>query len=677
MPLETYRRKRDFAKTPEPSGDGSAGTGPPSGSRRFVVQRHRATRLHYDFRLEIDGVLMSWAVPRGPSLRPLEKRMAARTEDHPIEYFDFEGVIPRGSYGGGDVIVWDWGTWEPEETDDPGEAVRKGELKFVLHGEKLKGRFVLVRTRSDGDREDWLLIHKRDEAADPDWDVDALPKSVKSGRTNDEVKAGAPAVWDSRAPAAEAAIDLAGATKVPLPDFVPPMLATAVDKPFSDDNWLYEMKLDGYRVEAVVRDGRVRLWTRNKQDAARYFPDLAEAKPTWINATTAIVDGEVVALNDEGLPDFSLLQDRTGMRGFASKRGERRPRGHAEADEVPEERPKAQLAYFLFDLIYLDGQSLVDVPLEERKKLLRISLREHATVLYAKHIVGDGEDFYAAAGKQGLEGIVAKLRRSRYEPGQRSKSWLKIKIRRDQELVVVGYEPGKGSHAELGALLVAVYEGDELQYAGEVGSGLNEAMRRRLREQLDGLARPDPPCTGAPSVRSAHWAEPQIVIRAEFSEWTSDNLLRQAAFKGLEVGRDPKTVRRERPEDAEQAVAAAERHAIPEPAPPGPAVRASTSGSKAKVPASKSASVSKAKAPASKARAPASNAKSKRLKLVRSPREVGDPPEAVTQAELDELDAMTGDGLWAIGGVKLKLSNLDKVLFPGAGFPTGRGRRTR
>jgi bifunctional non-homologous end joining protein LigD len=226
-----------------------------------------------------------------------------------------------------------------------------------------------------------------------------------------------------------------------------------VDKPFSNDDWLYEMKLDGYRVEAVVRDGHVRLWTRNKQDAARYFPDLAEAKPTWINATTAIVDGEVVALNEDGLPDFSLLQDRTGMRGFASKRGERRPRQHAEKEEA-EERPKARLAYFLFDLIYLDGQLLADVPLEERKKLLKISLREHAVVQYAKHFDGDGVEFYEAARKQGLEGIVAKLRRSRYEPGRRSKSWLKIKIRRDQELVVVGYEPGKGSAAELGALRV-------------------------------------------------------------------------------------------------------------------------------------------------------------------------------------------------------------------------------
>ncbi len=706
MPLESYRRKRDFGKTPEPSGDASRAAAPPTGSRRFVVQRHRATRLHYDFRLEIDGVLMSWAVPRGPSMRPLERRLAAHVEDHPIEYFDFEGVIPRGEYGGGDVIVWDWGTCEPEETDDPGEAVRKGELKFALRGQKLKGRFVLVRTRSSGSgKEDWLLMHKRDEDADTDWDIDAFPKSVKSGRTNDEVKAGAPAVWDSSAPAAEAEIDLAGAKKTPLPDFVPPMLATAIDKAFSDEEWLYELKLDGYRVEAVVSDGRVRLWTRNKQDAARYFPDLADARPTWINATNAIVDGEVVALNSEGKPDFSLLQDRTGMRGFASKRGERTPRDRSGKDEASEERPKAQLAYFLFDLIYLDGQSLVDVPLEERKKLLKTSLREHAVVHYASHIERDGEDFYEAARKQGLEGIVAKLRHSRYEPGRRSKSWLKVKIRRDQELVVIGYEPGKGSHADLGSLLVAVYEGDELRYAGEVGSGLNESVRRAIREQLDAQARPDPPATGVHAIPGVHWAEPRIVIRAEFSEWTSDNLLRQAAFKGLEVGRDPTSVRRERPEEAGKAVAAAEREAAPEAkvATTDPAPESSSAESKAKPSARRSARSSDRKAPAAssapsarrsakataskpspartsaaatttrasapaKGRGSAKSSGSKGLKLVRSPGEVGDPPEAVTQAELNELDAMTKDGLWSIGGVQIKLSNLDKVLFPGAAF---------
>ena len=287
MSLETYNRKRDFARTPEPAGEVGPSQPPPEG-RRFVVQRHRATRLHYDFRLEIDGVLMSWAVPRGPSLNPADRRMAVHVEDHPISYFDFEGVIPRGEYGGGDVIVWDWGTFEPEETDDPGKAVHSGELKFRLNGQKLRGRFTLVKTRGYDSKEDsWLLIHKKDADADPGWDVDAHPQSVKTGRTNDEVKAGRDAVWDSHAPAEKASIDLSGAREERLPDFIEPMKATQADKPFDDPDWFFEVKLDGYRVEAVVDDGKVRLWTRNKQDAQRYFPDLAAAVPTWINAKTS------------------------------------------------------------------------------------------------------------------------------------------------------------------------------------------------------------------------------------------------------------------------------------------------------------------------------------------------------------------------------------------------------
>ena len=430
MSLDTYRRKRDFAKTPEPSGSERAGK-PPKAGRRFVVQRHRATRLHYDFRLEIDGVLMSWAVPRGPSLNPADRRMAVHVEDHPISYFDFEGVIPKGEYGGGDVIVWDWGTFEPEETDDPGKAVRSGELKLRLHGEKLRGRFTLVKTRGyQSGQDDWLLIHKKDEDADATWDVDAYPQSVKTGRTNDEVLAGADAVWDSKAPAEVARIDLAGAERQPLPEFVAPMAATAVDKPFSDEDWLFELKLDGYRIEAIIDGPSVKLWTRNKQDAARYFPELAKARPTWINAEDAIVDGEVVALDEAGRPAFSLLQDRAGMGRFG-------PRGVETGSRKPTRDPKfiPPVVYYAFDLIYHNGQLLTDVPLDQRKRLLQSVLREHPLVRFGSHIERDGEEFYEIVRKQGLEGIVAKLRNSPYEPGRRSRSWLKIKIRREQDRI--------------------------------------------------------------------------------------------------------------------------------------------------------------------------------------------------------------------------------------------------
>ncbi|HEX6138959.1 MAG TPA: DNA polymerase ligase N-terminal domain-containing protein, partial [Candidatus Limnocylindria bacterium] len=274
MPLEDYRAKRHFGLTPEPE-PGEVG----DGVGRFVVQKHRATALHYDFRLEIDGVLVSWAVPKGPTLDPDERRLAMRTEDHPIEYLDFEGVIPARQYGAGDVIVWDWGTFEPEETDDPAAAVRAGELKFRLHGERVTGRFTIVRTSGRGgrrdDREQWLLIKKRDDAAVDGWDAADHPTSVKTGRTNDEVKSGKPAEFEAGAPRREGDIDLSAARVAKMPDFVPPMLATLADAAFDDPDWLFEVKWDGYRVQAVVRDRHARIWTRKRVDAATYFPSLA------------------------------------------------------------------------------------------------------------------------------------------------------------------------------------------------------------------------------------------------------------------------------------------------------------------------------------------------------------------------------------------------------------------
>jgi bifunctional non-homologous end joining protein LigD len=637
MPLETYRRKRDFGKTPEPAGLAPPpATGPP----RFVVQRHRATRLHYDFRLEIDGVLVSWAVPRGPSMRPIERRMAARTEDHPIEYIDFEGVIPRGEYGAGDVIVWDEGTWEPEDdSPDPAAAIRHGELKFILHGHRLRGHWVIVRTRGDDpDKEDWLLIHKRDADAIEDWDIDAFPTSVVSGRTNDEVKEGRPAAWDPRAPAGEARIDLAGAVEAPLPDFVPPMLATPVDGPFDDQDWLFELKLDGYRVEAVVDRGKVRLWTRNRLDAARYFPELAAARPTWIAAETAVVDGEVVALDAQGRPDFSLLQDRTGLKGLGARRGERR----SSRDGDREDAPGAALVYHAFDLLYHDGRSLTDVPLEERKKLLRSVIRDGPQVRYLTHIEADGVAFHAAAAKAGLEGVIAKLRRSRYEPGKRTRAWLKVKIRREQELVVAGYEPGKGTHTDLGSLIVGTYQDGRLRFAGEVGSGLDEPTRRAFRQELDRTRVDEPPfAEPRPRIPGARWSEPRQVIRAAFAEWTSDGLLRQASYLGREPGRDPRSVTRERSVDADAARRAAERAAIPRPGVPRARVvrPAPSSGSKG------GAQVEP---------------------LVREPRL--DPPESVTRAELEALDGFGMAGVWSAGGHRVHLTNLDKQLWPEAGY---------
>lgn len=592
MPLDEYRRKRDFSATPEPApGDLLEQSG------RFTVQRHRATALHYDFRLEIDGVLVSWAVPKGPTLDHSARRLAMRTEDHPIEYLDFEGVIPAGEYGGGDVIVWDWGVFEPEaETPDPGAGLRDGEIKFVLHGEKVRGRFTIVRTdgrrgkASKDGREQWLVIRKRDGASVSGWDAEEHPHSVKSGLTNDEVRDGVDPRFATPAPAPVEEIDLSAARDETTPPFIEPMRATLATEPFSDPDWLFEVKWDGYRVEAVVTDGDARLWTRNRQDAARYFPELA-GPAAWIDARDAIVDGEVVALDDEGRPQFSLLQDRTGIRtGRAA--GSKRP------------GPPAPITYQVFDMLHLDGRSLLGVPLGDRKRLLRSRMREHPLVKYAGHVEADGHAFFDAARRQDLEGIVAKLRRSPYEPGARSRAWLKLKVRPEQEAVVVGWLPGQGSHRDLGSLILAVRSGTRWVHAGQVGSGLDARTRRELRSRLDDMATDASSLDPVPKLKGARWVEPRLVARVAFADWTADGLLRQAAFKGIELDRDPRAVRRERAVSTAKATEAAER-AVPE------GHRSSDADA------------------------------------------------------LTALDAIEREGTWLVEGSEVRVTNLDKVLFTG------------
>jgi len=596
-------------------------------------------------------------VPKGPTLDPKQRRMAVHVEDHPIEYLDFEGVIPKGEYGGGDVIVWDWGTWTPEaETPDPPRAIGDGELKFSLRGEKLNGRFTIVRTSGrgrrgsssrafeDDDGDQWLLLHKRDEAAVEGWDAEAHPQSVKTGRTNDEVKATRDAIWMSAAPAATAEIDLSAAKTVKMPSFIEPMAATLTDRAFDDDGWLFEVKWDGYRIEAVVSNGKVRTFTRHGKEGETYFPRLLDP-PTWVDATQAIVDGEVVALDEEGLPSFSLLQELTGS-------------------------TSAQLVYQAFDLLYLDGRSLLDVPLEARKHLLKMVLRGgDRRVRYADHVSREGKAFMEAARKQQLEGIIAKHRTSPYLPGIRSKTWLKIKNRPEQELVVGGFTPGEGAARDLGAIVVGFYEDEggtrRLRFAGKVGSGFNAVTRRRIREQLAALETPDPPFDPPPpkdykgrwggDLKNVVWVKPEIVIRAELGGWTRDGIVRQAAFKGFDdTGKPAIEVVREQPVSATSTVAAVDAE-LPDPREDVAAAAAA----KTRATKTTAATVSKPVTTASK-------------------RSAHEFPWEATPEELAALDAMERDGTWSVGGFELKLTNLDKPLFPPrAGEPEADGSKPK
>jgi bifunctional non-homologous end joining protein LigD len=580
-------------------------------------------------------VLVSWAVPKGPSQDPRLKRAAIHVEDHPLDYYDFEGTIPKGEYGGGDVIVWDWGTYEVEATDDPGRALRDGELKLILRGDKLRGRFTIVRTKGwaaggGGSGQDaWLLIKKRDDWAVEGWDAEVHPHSVKTGRTNDEVAAGKAARKEAGAPSASpaapvvrAAATAPGRPVTAMPEFIEPMTATLSDAPFSDPDWLFELKWDGYRVQAHVCGGRVALYTRRGRDAAEYFPELA-GPPTWIDAREAILDGEVVALNGAGEPDFGLLQSRRRRTGGRQASG-----AAAGAHVAGGDAGAGSLAYAVFDLLYLDGRLLTAEPLEERKRLLRTILVEGGPVRYASHVEADGKAFYAAVAARGLEGMVAKLRRSRYEPGRRSPAWLKIKRRSEQELVVGGWTARAGNDYDLAALLVGVYEDGVLRPAGKVGTGFDARERRRLVDLMRPLASPESPFRPAPREAGGRWVEPTLVARVDFAEWTADGNLRAPSYKGLELDSDPRSVVRERPRVSVEAVRdAAAVEAEEDPAP------ASGAGGD----------------PVAEPHAPAT--------------------DRVSPDEVAALDALPGKGgLWLVGERQLKLSNLDKVLWPADGI---------
>jgi len=531
-PLAEYARKRDFARTPEPKGKVKAD---PAGA--FVVQKHDARRLHFDLRLELDGVLKSWAITRGPSLTVGEKRLAVRTEDHPIQYLDFEGNIPKGEYGGGSMIVWDRGRWRPE--GDPRKALAKGHLDFTLEGSRLKGRWHLVRMRGKpGEKtEPWLLIKSEDEFArqpgDPEI-TDEETTSYVSGRTNQELAAAGDVRSDHKGRSKEKAQrkqllpdigKIPGARKKILPSFVEPSLASLTEKPPTGAKWVHEIKHDGYRLQARIDGTKIKLLTRKSLDWTDRFNRIAKALGE-LHLGSALIDGEAVVEDTSGFSSFSNLQ-------IALK-----------------ENRQDKMRYHAFDLLYLDGYDLTQSPLIERKALLQAvlaSLPSGSQVHYSEHLETDGPTMLEHSCRLGLEGIISKRKDSPYRSG-RGESWLKSKCRESQEFVIIGYVPSTAASKSVGSLVLGYYENGKLQYAGRVGTGWSLAVAAALWKELDKIRAKKPPFTKplpAGAEKEVVWVEPRLVCEVEFSDWTHDDVVRQASFKGLRDDKPPAEIVRE------------------------------------------------------------------------------------------------------------------------------------
>ncbi|MDR3473507.1 MAG: DNA ligase D [Devosia sp.] len=500
--LSSYRRKRDFSVTPEPRG----GAGPAVGSSRFVVHKHAATADHYDLRLEIDGVLKSWAVPKGPSLNPDDKRLAVQTEDHPLDYLDFEGVIPEGEYGGGPMIVWDTGTWAP--MDDVDKSLKSGAFKFRLAGEKLKGGWMLARLkgRPGEGKVNWLLFKEHDPAADPETDILVTrPESVKSGRRIEELVE--PEKPKARAmPLRPGA--LKGAVRAPLPDRVEPQLASPAGSPPHGGDWLHEIKFDGYRTMARIDNGGVELITRSGLDWTRRYGDLWTAFAR-LPCRTAMLDGEVVALDDKGISRFGALQE-------ALATGE-----------------TSQLVYYAFDLVHLDGYDLTGVELVKRKQLLARLLGGHtggrSAIQLSDDVTGEGQALYDRATELGLEGVVSKRADAKYLSG-RSPSWIKAKALKSGDFLIAGYTASEAAGG-LGALALGEWVDGELHYRGKVGTGFDAEALRILLERLQALVGGGEKLDGAP--KDIIWVRPVLTAHIHYGNLTTDGMLRHAVFKGL------------------------------------------------------------------------------------------------------------------------------------------------
>ncbi|MCJ1886991.1 DNA ligase D [Pseudomonas sp. LA21] len=524
--LDEYARKRDFSGTPEPRGGAAARAGAPA----FVVQKHDASHLHYDFRLELDGVLKSWAVPKGPCLDPGVKRLAIEVEDHPLDYARFEGHIPEGHYGAGDVIVWDEGHWQP--LGDPHEGLESGHLKFRLQGSKLSGSWNLIRTRMAGRQPQWFLIKGRDDQARdfPRFDILAeAPLSVLSGQplpseavspARKRGKQGKPA----KPPARKVRSEPAG--RAELPERLSPQLATLVDAP-PPGEWRYEIKIDGYRILARLQGGRVRLLTRNGHDWSARLPQLCQALAK-LDVESAWLDGEILVMDEEGRPDFQRLQN---------------------AFEAELSEP---IHYTLFDLLWLDGEDFRDKPLEQRREALQGLLRDNPSerLRYSEDFTDDPRSILDSACRLGLEGLIGKRAGSRYVE-RRSRDWIKLKCKRRQEFVIVGYSEPKGARAHFGALLLGLHDDTgELRYAGRVGTGFSTASLESIHRQLQPLQRKTCPLVAPPrgaDARGVTWLRPELLCEVAFAEITREGLVRQAVFHGLRTDKPARAIVREEP----------------------------------------------------------------------------------------------------------------------------------
>ncbi len=623
MSLKTYSEKRHFDKTPEP-----APSDKPASRKhelQFCVQRHHATHLHYDFRLEVGGALKSWAVPKGPTLDPAVKRLAMMVEDHPLAYGSFEGVIPKGNYGAGSVMLWDRGTYELLGDASAEEQLTRGDFKFRLAGEKLSGEFAIVRTKR-GKGNEWLLIKKKDASAQPGWDPEDHATSVVSGRTQEEIarglegqrpssttrKGGGP---KTKSPNSKSPRKIPG-TKAPMPKDLTPMLAQiGKGEPPSDPSWLFEVKWDGVRALCYIENGKLRMVSRNGNMIDRQYPELS-ILPHHVNATTAVLDGEIAALDARGVPSFELLQRRINV---------------AEASAAALLSRNHPVVFYAFDLLYLDGHDLRGVPLVERKRLLQEILTPGDGINYSNHFEGNGPELMAAARQQGLEGIVGKRANSFYE-SRRGSDWVKYKVTASSSFVLCGFT--KGERDYFGALVLGVYDKGKLLWAGNVGTGFDRKMMQLIHSKLEPLITtkcPLPPDKNLP--RDVTWTEPELVCECKFSNWTEDGRLRAPVFMGLRPDIDPSECVREAVVAEAKAAAGSEPDAPVEEKP--------------------------------RKRELARNSKKSELTLPEAqPAEIlPDRPNPTTLLAADEKEATR-----TIDGHSLKFTNLDKFYYPKDGY---------